>query len=223
MKAIATGTYLLGQMALYLTCVLGLGILGGVCAAQDSAPRAVSGIVTSADGSTVEGACVSALPMESNAGNSGCNRTDQQGRFRLTLRPGRYVLRAKDEATGYPDPMFLLSSDPAAGFPEIVVSESDVSGVKVVLGSRGGTLDGEIRDSNSGLPISGAKVTIRDKHNPAAYVEVFSDANGRFQFTVPAKPVSVSATAKGYKSSSKEEVVLSGGQHRTLDIHLEKG
>lgn len=167
----------------------------------------VAGIVISADGSRVKGACV---------------RTNQEGRFRLTLRPGKYVVRAKDEADGYPDPMFLLSSDPSAKFPEIDVRESDLSDVRVMLGSRGGILEGEIRDDNGGLPIPGAKVTIRDAHNPAAFVEIFSNADGHFQFTVPARPVSVSAMARGYKTSPAEDVMLSNGDHRVVHISLEK-
>ena len=220
MKVSARGICLLGQTFVYL-CIFSLGVSVGDSAAQDPA-HSVSGIVTRGDGFTAQGACVSALPAESNAGNASCIETDPQGRFQLMLRPGTYVLKAKDEAAGYPDPMFLLSSDPAAEFPEIVVRESDVSGVRVVLGSRGGILNGEIRDRNSRRPIAGAKVTVRDKNNPDAYVEVFSDGNGHFQFTVPAKPLSVSATAKSYKNTNAGEVVLSGGQNRRIDINLEK-
>jgi hypothetical protein len=203
-----------------LTC--GMLLVLGICVAQDSTPHTVTGIVTTADGSRVEGACVSALPTESNAGNSTCTNTDQEGRFKLMLRPGKYQLRAKDETAGYPDPMFLLSADPTARFPEIVVGASDVSGVRVVLGLRGGILEGEVRDSSSGLPISGAKLTITDLHNPAAYVEVFSNKDGRFQFTVPGRPLTVSATARGYKPAEVREFTVSAGQHCTVDINLEK-
>jgi|SRR5579872_179056 len=224
MRAIAGVEFQQSRLIRYRVFVLTCGVLLilGPSVAQDSAAHTVTGIVTSADGSRVEGACVSALPTESNAGNSTCINTDQEGRFKLTLRPGKYQLRAKDESAGYPDPMFLLSADPTARFPEIVVGESDVSGVKVVLGLKGGILEGEVRDSSSGLPISGAKLTIADLNNPAAYVEVFSNKDGRFQFTVPGRPVSVSATARGYKPAEVQEFTVSAGQHRTLDISLEK-
>ena len=194
-----------------------------VCAGQGSTSHTVTGIVTNAEGLRMEGACVSAVPAEPSAGASLCANTDQEGRFGLMLRPGRYLLRAKDEGAGYPDTMFALCDDPSAKFPEIVIADSDVSGVNVVLGVRGGVLDGTVRVGNSTLPISGAKVTISEANNPAAFVEVFSNDDGRFQFTVPAKSISVSVTASGYKPAQVQEFIISGGQHRTLDISLKKG
>jgi hypothetical protein len=224
MKAIAAierlGINLIASSKFVLIC--GVLLFSGFSVSQDSRSHIVTGIVTAPDGSRIEGACVSALPMESTAGNSICTNTDHWGRFTLTLHPGKYVLRAKAETAGYPDPMFLLGADRTAEFPEIVVGESDVSGVKVVLGLRGGILEGEIRDSRDDSPIPGAKLRISDLNNPAAYVEVFSNKDGRFQFTVPGKALSLSVTAKGYKAAEVQEFTLSAGEHRTLDIQLDK-
>jgi Carboxypeptidase regulatory-like domain len=190
----------------------------------------VTGTVTDRQGIRAAHALLDALPLPTDSEATGVAgdrpnpwiAADDQGIFSMNLPPGRYRIRAKDEANGYPDPTFMLSSDSTAKFPEVLLRRGDEEKVQVVLGLRGGILDGEVRDSNSGLPILRAKVAIRDKINPSAYVEVFSDAKGHFQFTVPAKPVSVSVTATGYESAPAEEITLSGGQHRALDFNLKK-
>jgi hypothetical protein len=184
--------------------------------------RSVAGVVTTIDGSDAPRACISARPVGTSAGNLGCTEADEHGAFTIRLRPGEYIIRAKDEAEGYPDPNFLLASDPSAKFPRVVVGQSDVSGVRVVLGAKGGVLEGIVRDQATGFPIVGAKVTISDAHAPGAYVEVFSNKDGAFQFTVPAKPVVVSAAAMSYESGPTEEVTLTGGRHRSIEINLRK-
>jgi len=191
-------------------------------AGQQPPERNVEGIVAKVDGSKMAGACVLASVVDSSAGNLGCVQTDKAGRFAMRLRPGRYVIRAKDEAEGYPDPLFLFSADPTAKFPEIVVGESDISDLRVTLGARGGVLEGNVLDRATRLPIAGAKVRISNAREPSAYVEVFSDKDGRFQFAVPAKPIFLSTTATEYKNVRTGELVLSGGQYRIVEIELER-
>jgi len=191
-----------------------------VVASGQAEEHSVAGVVTGIDGSEAPRACVSARPVGPSAGNMGCTEADEHGAFTMRLRPGEYIMRAKDEAEGYPDPNFLLSTDPSAKFPRVVIGQSDVSGVRVVLGARGGVLEGRVRDKATGLPIVGAKVTISDARAPAAYVEVFSNKDGAFQFTVPARPVIVSAAATSYEKGRPEEVALSGGRHVSIEINL---
>ena len=114
----------------------------------------------------------------------------------------------------------LIHIYPSAKFPQVIVGQSDISGVRVTLGAKGGVLEGKVRDETTRLPIVGAKITISDARAPGAYVEVFSNKDGGFQFTVPAKPVLISATAMGYEKRRAEEVALSGGQHRRIEIDL---
>jgi hypothetical protein len=139
------------------------------------------------------------------------------------LAPGRYKFEAKNEVDGYPDPVFLLNSDETATFPELTVSDKDISDVRVTLGKRGGVLEGELVDQQSREPVRRGKITIRDARNADAYVEVFADQAGHFRFAIPGKPVVISATAPGHKATKFEngELMLSGGQHHTIVVELE--
>lgn len=188
----------------------------------------VLGVVTDANGNVVPSASVSAVPIEGggSAGDLGWLHTDNNGEFHLVLKPGRYVIRAKDEADGYPDPSFLLCSDPSAKFPQVSVGESDVSGVRVILGMKGGVLEGDLRDSSTQRTIPKAKVTVRDIQNPNAFVEIFADKMGHFRLTVPNKPLEVLAVAAGYKTArymGSERLILSGGERRNIVIDLSSG
>ena len=218
---------------LFLRVLLGcLSVLAVAFACPHSfgaAERVVSGIVIDSAGFEVANASVQAMPRkeEKNGGTVGSlswMKTDSHGRFSLRLSSGRYKIVAKDEADGYPDPVFMLSADPTDRFPEISVQEEDISGVRVMLGMRGGVLEGDLRDQETQNPIPQGKVVIRDARNAEAYVEVFPDKlGGQFQFTVPNKPVLVSATAPGYATTyfgNREEVTLSGGEHRHITIEL---
>ena len=184
----------------------------------------VTGVVTDADGSEVANAYITAMATDgSSGGDLSWVHTDTHGRFRIALKPGRYLIRAKDEASGYPDPNFLLSADPIASFPEIVVDQADILGVRVRLGSKGGVLEGDVRDQETQSPVTQAKVTIRDARKPDVFVEVFSDKTGHFQFTVPKKPIQILATAPGYTTTyfgTGEALTLSGGERRSVVIEL---
>lgn len=94
--------------------------------------------------------------------------------------------------------------------------------MRVVLGTRGGVLEGDLRDALTQQPIPNAKVTIRDAQSPNAFVEVLADKAGHFRFTVPNKPVHVIATAGGHEATryEGEPLILSGGQHRSVKIKL---
>jgi len=111
------------------------------------------------------------------------------GRFQILLPPGHYQIRAKAEEEGYPDPSFLFCADPAAIFPDVVVGDEKISGVRVVLGLRGGLLEGEVRDAETGGGIRKSRATIVDANDPKEYVEVFTDDAGHFRFTVPPKRI----------------------------------
>jgi hypothetical protein len=190
----------------------------------------VSGVVTDSTGTEVAQAFVEALPMaRGEQGGTVGDRpnpwvpTDSHGKFRISLAPGRYRIRAKAEADGFPDPVFMLNRDPTARFPEISVERQDVSDVRVILGKRGGVLDGVLLDQDSRKPIPHGKVTISDARAVEAYVEVFADEQGHFEFAVPNKPVRVSATAAGHATAyvdNGKELTLSGGEHRTVELEL---
>ena len=197
--------------------------------AGDVSPkRTVTGKVVGADGVVLASASIEAVPL-GTVGDSGTvsaqkwMATDNEGRFQISLSPGRYEIRAKDEMEGYPDPNFLLSADQSAKFPEVSVRNADISGLQVTLGGRGGVIEGSLRDADSQTAIPKAKITISDVTNHGVFVELFSDKEGRFRFTVPTKPIQVFATAPGYTSTyflNGQDLILSGGEHRTIVLEL---
>ena len=150
---------------------------------------------------------------------------DSSGAFSLSLAAGRYRIRAKDEKDGYPDPSFWLNLDPKARFPEIAVGDKEIRNVKVLLGTQGGILEGQVQDAHTRNSLAGAKIRIQDVRNSDVYVEVFTDRAGHFQYTVPSKPVLISAPAPGYKVAvfeSSAELLLSRGERREVDLELER-
>jgi hypothetical protein len=208
------------------TCLIAILFLqSALPQSMSPAAQTVSGVVVSSAGLPVPGAQVDvmALGTSGSVGRPIWAQTDSNGEFHVLVQPGRYQIRAKDEADGYPDPNFLLSYDSGAKFPEIVVADKSIQGLKVGLGARGGTLEGSIYDEVTRMPIGNAKVTIKDARSPSAYVEVFTNNAGRFQFAVPPKPITLSAIAPGYATAyyqNSETLLLSDGEHRSVSLPL---
>jgi hypothetical protein len=206
-------------LAIVIVCFYASGVTAQATRTQE---------VPSLPGSGVANASVEAMPILSkSSGGSTAQFTwvtaDNRGRYRISLSPGKYEIRAKDEADGYPDPNFLLSADPSANFPEISVEEADVSGIRVSLGAKGGVLEGDLRNEATQGTVPKGKVIIRDARTPEVFVEVFADTTGHFQFTVPHKPILISATAPGYAKTSfadGEELTFSEGERRSIIIEL---
>ena len=134
-------------------------------------------------------------------------QADAHGKFSVSLQPGRYKIAGKAEADGYPNPVFAMCGDPKADFPTVSVGQSAVSGVRVKLGAKGGSLEGSVHDKATRLPIQKAKVRISDARDTSAYVEIFTNSDGSFHFTVPSKAVVIYATAAGYNQTQ-----INGGQ-----------
>ena len=185
----------------------------------------VAGVVLDSGGAPVPNSLVEAFPVRAGGfvGNIPWIKTDQNGKFRITVAAGEYEIRAKNELEGYPDPNFLMSVDPSAVFPTITSRTQEIGAVEVKLGVRGGILEGIVRDEATQVIIPKAKVTIRDELRRERSVEVFSDAGGHFQLTVPKRPLQILATAPGYKVTSYENgeaLTLSSGEHRTVTVGL---
>jgi len=210
--------------------VLVAGLLSLASGAAWSQARII-GVVTDPSGAAVAHGFVEALPrIYPDSGGTAGDRinpwtpTDDAGRFSISVPAGRYRIRAKDEANGYPDPSYWLNADATAIFPEISVGAEDVLGVRVVLGLKGGVLSGELIDQASRSPIVRGKITLRDARNPVAFVEVFSDKSGRFQLAIPSKPITISGSAAGYAATNfagGAEVTLSAGEHREIVVELQ--
>jgi len=197
-----------------------------LCAAEPQTEDAViKGQVVASDGSEIQSAQVTAIPITTSghAGHLHWTNTDGHGQFHLVLKPGRYQIRAKAEADGYPDPNALFSVDPSARFPTISVAQSNISGVRVILGAKGGILVGNLRDRQSHGAISHGKVILRDARDSNRFVELTTDGQGRFQFTVPNKAFTILATAPGYKAAyfmNGQSLILSSGEQRNITLEL---
>jgi len=204
-----------------------VGFFGALlCTAEAQTEDAVvKGQVFASDGLEIQSAQVTAIPITTSrhAGHLLWANADGHGQFRLVLKPGRYQIRAKAEAAGYPDPNALFSVDPRTRFPTILVAQSDISGVRVILGAKGGVLIGDLRDLRSHGAIPHGKVILRDPRNPRGFVELTTDGQGRFQFTVPNKAFTILASAPGYKAAhfmNGQPLTLSGGEQRNITVEL---
>jgi len=211
----------------WVESIVMVGFFCGVLCAADAQTKdaVVKGQVVAADGSEMQSAEVAAIPITTSghAGHLLWTNTDDHGQFQLVLKAGRYQIRAKAEAAGYPDPSALFSVDPKAQFPAISVVQSDISGVRVILGAKGGVLIGDIRDLRSHGAIPHGKVILRDPRNPRGFVELTTDGQGRFQFTVPNKAFTILASAPGYKAvhfMNGQPLTLSGGEQRNITVEL---
>lgn len=218
----------LALAVLAATAYVVLSLVGG--STEVMAEARVSGIVHDADGNSVAHAYIEAVPVLAKSGGGTVGSVpnpwiaaDSHGSFTVSLAPGRYRIRAKDEVDGYPDPSFWINLDPEARFPEITVGDEKVEGIEVVLGKQGGILSGEIRDDKSREFLVGVKIRIQDAKNPAAYVEVFTNRDGHFQYTIASKPVLISASAQGYRPLGLErgaEITILPGEQREFQLEM---
>lgn len=183
----------------------------------------VTGTVFGENQERLAGASVEAFPIRNTgfAGNLHWVKADQNGDFLLSLSPGQYEIRGKNETGGYPDPNSLFAVSPKAVFPLVTVEREPLRGVQVRLGPRGGVLEGNIRDADTAKPISEAKVLIRAVGNPERFVDLSATESGRFEYAIPPKAVIVCASGNGYRSSCGTEINLSGGEHRSIVVQLE--
>jgi hypothetical protein len=76
---------------------------------------------------------------------------------------------------------------------------------------------------NTQIPIADAKLRIQDAHNSQAFVEIFTNRDGQFQYIVPSKPIVISVSAPAYKTEAVQAGValaLSPGERRQIEIKL---
>ncbi len=210
-------------------------LVGGTLAG--SSQTRVTGTVRDRSGNPAAHAYVEAIPViavkPSSDGVAGVVgdigdpwvAADSSGKFNLFLARGRYRIRAKAEGDGYPDPTFWLGYDSTAKFPEIQVGKRDIASVDVILGAQGGILSGRVRDAATHAPVAGVTIRMQDARHRDYFVEVFTHAGGDFRYTVPMRPILISASASGYKNfkvGSGAEQTLSRGEHRNIEIELER-
>ncbi len=83
-----------------------------------------------------------------------------------------------------------------------------------------GTLTGTVTDQGSGLPISGAEVTITNPTPPPADWTTTTDASGQYTMDVPTGTYDVDIAAYGYQATTLTGVVIDDGQTTIADAAL---
>ena len=162
-------------------------------------PPTLEGIVRGPDGKPIEKALVIAMALGLTSDEPNVStRTDAQGRFKLDLRR-RARHRVRAEAAGLAG---RTLKDVAPGTP-------------VTIGlARGGTIEGIVRDGETGQPAPGVRVETRDKdaigtaeEPDAGRIHATSDAQGRFTLArLGVGRHDVTARARGRGSARRKDV-----------------
>jgi hypothetical protein len=169
-------------------------------------PPVLEGVVRGPDRKPIEKALVAALPSGPALGgrmdrpNAVSTLTDANGRFRLTL-PTREPHTVRAEAKGL---AAATRRDVVAGTPLTFDLRT------------GGTIEGTVRDGDTGQPVAGLRVTAGqsgsfpvDGHPNAGRVTATTDANGRFQLQgLAGGRHLVSASGRGRGAASRSGVAL---------------
>jgi carboxypeptidase family protein len=174
-------------------------------------PPALEGVVKGPDGKPIEDALVIARPSVDLADTPLSTNTDASGRFRLIVRrPAPHTVRV--EARGLAG-RTIEKARPGAP-------------IEAVL-SRGGVLEGTVRDGVTGQVVAQAQVEAREEsalslpwETTAGIAQTLSDANGRFRLEgLGSGPQTVWARIKGHGSGRK----MGALPGRPADIYLFPG
>jgi protocatechuate 3,4-dioxygenase beta subunit len=172
--------------------------------------HSVTGVVSDASGGPIEGATVTAARREAlGAGDMiAATLTDRDGRYRLTLAPGSYVVSGERE-------------DYVRATADLEVADLDRTlDLRLVPA---GVVEGIVKDVASGAPVAGAKVEA-SAARPGRFGggrrsrPVTTDAGGRFRLTglTPgAIALSARVDADGRQSPEPTEVLLGIGEQVT--------
>ena len=88
--------------------------------------------------------------------------------------------------------------------------------IPTVLAAQSGAIAGRVTDASTGNPIPEARVQVEDEG-----LTVFTDGEGRFRLRgVRPGSHSVSATALGYRTTRRENIVVTSGQAAGLTFSL---
>ena len=149
----------------------------------------IAGVVRDHDGSTVEGAYVSA----SGADDYDTDYTDASGAYQLRVRPGTYQVEVSK--SGYPNPPDQMVSVPP-----------DRTDVNFTFPARY-AIRGAVRDG-SGRPLANARVWAENLVCGLPGASARTDATGAYSLTVAAGSYEVRAEAEGYAAASLRQLTV---------------
>lgn len=184
-----------------LMACLTLLLLSALAFAQESAARArVSGHVYDAAGNPLSRAQVSVFPLEAafSGGLPGAI-TDANGFYAFsTPAYGKTRILVIKEEAGYPDTMSAIFAPDSETLPEVsLVAGADLHDVDVHLGAPDGSIEGEIRDAVSRVPIIGARITLRRVSDPDVMLSTNSNRDNTFRFVLPNRQISMTVVLLG--------------------------
>lgn len=223
---------LLQRIAIALAFLVGITTV--VLSHQDPiAPTlgAIEGRVVDAEGHSVAGVRVYTNLITEPGSRGPITFTDSDGKFFLNnLRSDKHMVHADKETEGYADTLFAFSVVTPESVPSVAVRERQTTrGVTVNLGPRSARLVGQVVDSETGLPISNAQITLdrSDAANPNMYIS-FSARS--FDVLVPPVGFRIKVSARGYREwryqskagkATTESLILKTGAVKELIVHLQ--
>ncbi|WP_169907692.1 carboxypeptidase regulatory-like domain-containing protein [Priestia abyssalis] len=170
-------------------------------------PGTVSGVITSSNGQPLANALVHIT--DSTGTVIGFAFTDVQGQYTITNIPaGSYTLKASAEN-------FIPS------FVGVVLNPGqDLTGVNLSLEASPGSINGQITSSQTGAPIGGATVVVRDAVTQTILAAATTTIFGNYTINnLPLGPVTVTASGAGFGSTTIGALITSN-QTTTADIAL---
>src|SRR5262249_10470332 len=105
-------------------------------------------------------------------------------------------------------------------FQAVTVSKGNKGFVKIALGEKFGRISGKVKD-DSGKPLAIAALTLTAAGPHRMYGTNVED-NASFVVTVPPEPVSLEVSAEGYETVKIENINVSRGAVKKLQIRLRR-
>jgi len=180
----------------------------------------VSGVLfAQADGGPLAGLTVSA------DGHAQATTTDTDGAFLLTLPAGTWTLRVSGPgARGSVDVTVVddavtevLATVDASALTSVTVEAPPSAGtaaLEVDTDSATGTLDGQVLDED-GRPVAAARIFVR-----GLAMEAITDADGRFQLSVPPGVHTISVLHRAYATQTLTDLSVSDGGTTPVSVSL---
>ncbi|MFP3392647.1 carboxypeptidase regulatory-like domain-containing protein [Brevibacillus sp. SIMBA_040] len=195
----------------YATSPVGATIFSGQTTAIDVGlspfPATITGQVQAAGGAVVSNAIVQVKDAHGTLFGSAV--TDDLGNFSVgNLPPGTYIISASQES--YANAMQSIT----------VTAGQTISGVILTMGALPGYISGQVTNQLTGLPISGAAVSVQIFSNGMFIANTVTDQAGNFLVTGLVQGLyNVVASANGFGTQYSTVSVI-GGQTATASIGL---
>jgi len=188
------------------TCIVLLALFTCFFSSSLNAAATVTGVVTSqSSGNPIPGASIALIKGSQNVVATTTTALDGSYTF-AGVNPGQYSVRAS-----------------AAGFETQIIGakaqNNQTTVVNFQLLSNPGTISGQVVDSGTLVPISGATISVFQ--NNFLIATETSDTNGNYTINgLDPGSYAVSALASGYQTALQGAIIQGGGQTTVLNFSL---